>query len=90
MQAVYVERRKLVSLLIEQHPWCTAIAWVGPKLPPCHGRLTVHEVLPRGRGGSILDPANCMVLCEFHNGWVADHPKEAEALGLSKRRWNLE
>lgn len=45
----------------------------------------LHEVLSRGRGGSITDPANCIPACHYCNGAVSDNPTEAENRGFLKR-----
>jgi len=42
----------------------------------CRGPVHGHELLKRSRGGSITDMDNVVLLCQFHNGWVEDHPKE--------------
>lgn len=49
---------------------------------PCFGPIHGHELLPRGRGGSITDEKNIMMACNGHNGWASTHTKEAEALGI--------
>jgi hypothetical protein len=41
-----------------------------------------HEVLSRGRGGSITDPGNGVPLCRTGHTWVTEHPAGAEALGM--------
>lgn len=53
----------------------------------CLGRLTGHELLSRGRGGSIINPANIVAACERHNGYLHDNPEKAHALGLLKHAW---
>lgn len=60
---------------------------VGDEILRCYGPVNGHELLKRSRGGSILDVTNITLLCQFHNGWVEDNPKEAEALGLAKHSW---
>lgn len=82
MERVYRERRKLVAELLEERPWCEMR--VHPAI--CTRRATeVHEVLSRGRGGSILDRENCMVGCHSCHAWVTTHPKEAEERGLLRK-----
>ena len=44
-------------------------------------RLEVHHILTRGRGGRLLDPDNCLVLCPDCHGRVHDHPKWATEKG---------
>lgn len=47
-----------------------------------------HEVLTRGRGGSALDPDNCVALCRRAHDWVTLHPCGAEVLGLMLPSWS--
>jgi hypothetical protein len=47
------------------------------------GEVHGHEILKRSRGGSITDPNNVALLCDFHNGWVEDFPLTAMKLGLA-------
>ena len=58
----------------------------------CHGEVWGHEILKRSRAGStdenLLDVGNQVPLCNFHNGYVEDHPKEAERMGLAKHSWD--
>lgn len=62
------------------------ICELGPIIgTPCFGPIHGHEVLPRGRGGSITDPENIMLACDGHNGWASEHTDEAEALGILKK-----
>lgn len=48
----------------------------------CFGPLTKHEILPRGRGGSITDPANIATVCAEHNRKLS---QDVETM-----RWGLE
>ena len=48
----------------------------------------VHEVLSRARGGSILDRANCRVLCHECHRWVTEHPAAAVAAGWLAHSWS--
>jgi len=59
------------------------------KLMGCYGPVHGHEILKRSRGGSITDMQNVVLLCNFHNGWIEDFPKEAHAMGLSKHAWEV-
>lgn len=52
----------------------------------CGGPLDVDEIVPRGRGGDYLDPANCQLLCRNHHRWKHEHPLRATALGFLKSR----
>lgn len=77
----YTARRRLVAAMLEPPTRCAA----GERTPPgtCTGRATqVHEPLTRARGGSILDPANCLPVCAACHRWVHDHDAEATAVGL--------
>lgn len=47
----------------------------------CFGPLHLHEPAHR-RNSDILDPDQCMLLCDWHNGWCEDNPLIAEVLGL--------
>lgn len=39
-------------------------------------RGSVHEIVPRSRGGSPFEPANCVTLCEPHHQDVQQHRSE--------------
>jgi hypothetical protein len=40
------------------------------------------ERLPRGRGGSITDPGNLLLLCRAHHDWKHAHPHAAAEMGI--------
>lgn len=80
MSAVYVERRKLVAKLIEEHPACQRCKF--------DWAVDVHEIKSRGRGGSILDESNCVTLCRECHDFLTTHPRQAEAEGLSVHSWD--
>ena len=44
----------------------------------CYGPLNGHEVITRADGGSITDPDNIVLLCDFHNGWCDLNHDEAD------------
>lgn len=46
----------------------------------CYGTLCAHEPAHR-RNVDILDPANSVTSCSFHNGWAEDHPALAYEIG---------
>ena len=49
----------------------------------CNGlAIELHEPLTRGRGGSILDPANTVAICRSCHDWIHAHPAAATDLGL--------
>jgi hypothetical protein len=55
---------------------------VGANVGRCFGGVHGHELKKRSGGGSITDPENIVLLCNFHNGYVEDHPSMALQLGL--------
>lgn len=82
MERTYRERRLLVAALLDAHPMCQRCG---------QARSTeVHEVLSRARGGSILDPDNCVALCHDCHAWVTTHPAQALAAGWLRSSWDLE
>jgi hypothetical protein len=64
---------------------CGALSY--GSLDDIKGNVQVHEMVTRGRGGSILDPDNCVALCPPAHSWVTAHPRGAEALGLMLPSW---
>lgn len=50
----------------------------------CKGKLEIHHLLARGRGGKH-DLENLLTLCLRHHAWVTEHPAEASRLGLNRR-----
>lgn len=44
----------------------------------------LHEILPRGRGGSITDEENTVPTCRGHNGELTESPEWGYRLGLLK------
>jgi hypothetical protein len=65
--------------------WCQVILLI-QQIDPDHRCglhvVDVHEVYPRGRGGSILDEGNCIAICRPCHRWVDAHPAQATELGL--------
>lgn len=53
----------------------------------CSGPMDCHELVSRARGGSIVDPANVVLLCRRIHDFVTTHPAEAHRLGLSLHSW---
>jgi hypothetical protein len=89
----YAEARKEVVAFVHardvvcQAPRLYGEAWARGDFiagfPMCGGGvLDVHEVHTRGRGGSAIDPGNCLLLCRWHHRWVHGHPSEATTLRL--------
>jgi hypothetical protein len=58
-----------------------------PGTPPCYGYVNGHEILKRSRGGSIIDMANVVLLCDLHNDWVEMNPTWAHDVGLAAHNW---
>lgn len=65
----YTERRKLVAQILEARPVCER----------CRSAPStdVHELKTRARGGSILDPGNCVALCRTCHTHVHDTNDES-------------
>lgn len=78
-QRVNRERRRIVAELPKGTcpvPGCISVA------------DSPHEPHTRGRGGSIVDPENIVMLCWFHNWQIsAEEPVWAYELGLLKHSW---
>lgn len=76
-------RRDVVQrLLAERGPYCQA------RLPCCDTRaVDPHEIVPRGRGGSIVDGRNILLVCRTCHIYITEHDVEACELGLSARSW---
>lgn len=47
----------------------------------------VHEILTRGRGGSIYEPDNCLSLCRSCHTYITDNPRWAEENGFIVPSW---
>lgn len=45
-----------------------------------------HEVLTRGRGGSITDPDNILMVCRPCHTYITEHPREADCAGFTVPR----
>jgi hypothetical protein len=43
--------------------------------------------LTRGRGGSIIDSENVVLVCRAHHGWIHREPVAAGRLGLLVHSW---
>lgn len=79
-----LERVPLVRTMLAGQPLCQLT------LPGCTGLAdTVHELLPRGRGGSITDPDNCKVACAYCNDAASNrHITEAQDRKLLLHSWD--
>jgi 5-methylcytosine-specific restriction endonuclease McrA len=71
MEEVYVERRSIVSRLLSERS-CERCGDAGHD---------VHEKVSRGRGGSIVEITNLVVLCRTCHRFVTDNPIQAESEG---------
>lgn len=99
----YVERRKLVSDLLSQRPYCEAcvIFYVFDTIqnsPPFEGpppmgvvkvnkSKDIHELVNRSQGGSILEKDNLLAVCRPCHNRITTEPKLAEKLGLHLEGW---
>jgi hypothetical protein len=90
-EEIYKLRRPLVQRLLTEKPWCEAC----PIFAVIDGKATykripsmdVHEVISRGRGGSILDERNLMCLCRPCHNRITTHPAEGESVGALLPSW---
>lgn len=93
MEKIYRERRPLVERMLKEHEWCEQCVKI-QKIDPAHrcGLRTVdiHEILTRGRGGSILSSTNLVAICRLGHDWLGAHPKEAQMIGLTRWSWEGE
>lgn len=91
-EETYKERRLIVARLLTERPLCEACpifaTYDGKKTFKCHESIDVHEIVSRGRGGSILDENNLITVCRFpcHSRITGDS-KTAEFLGLAMPGW---
>lgn len=74
------------QVMFRDHGECQARTWGLDHR--CSGPLTVHHLRNRGMGGAATsdnDLDNLLVVCDWANHWIAEHPRDAEALGLYRR-----
>jgi len=87
----YVERRKIVKLLIEERQWCEACPVFaqhdGVSVYKRNQSCDVHEIIRRSQGGSILDMENLMCVCRPCHTRIGNYPQLAFDLGLAKHGW---
>ena len=90
-QREYVERRKLVKRLLEEHPYCQACPVFaehdGKYTYVRSGSVDIHELKRRSQGGSITDESNCMAVCRPCHDRIGQEPQLAVDLGLAKKSW---
>ena len=90
-EQVYVERRKIVSSMLAEYPFCFAC----PIFAKHDGLTTfihknsvdVHELVRRSQGGSILDEENLVTVCISCHSRIGEEPSLAFSLGLAKHSW---
>jgi hypothetical protein len=77
------ERRKAMKIVRARDVGC-----VGRGVLPafCFGPTHGHEIITRAQGGSITDPRNILLLCDFHNCWVDLNHDVAVELGFRVSR----
>jgi len=89
-----LRRERMLGHFGERDEWACQFAEFRERVPllpiaagPCFAEVHGHEILKRSRGGSITDISNIILLCNFHNCWLEDHPHLAAELGLAKHSW---
>jgi hypothetical protein len=75
-----VRRRMLAELGAVRGPTC--------EVPWCRRRwVDGHEPMTRGRGGSIVDPSNCKLVCRRHNEELTMEPAWGYEIGFLRHSW---
>ena len=91
-EADYELRRPLVRRLLQERPWCEAcpvFATHDEKVTYVRqASVDIHEVLTRGRGGSILDESNLLAVCRSCHRRIGNYPALANELGLTRASWD--
>lgn len=88
MEQIYRRRRELVADMLDNSGgdnWCQVILLIQQVDTEHRCGLyvdDVHELLTRGRGGSITDADNCIAICRPCHDWIGRNPALAEDLGL--------
>lgn len=87
------QRVPAIKAAMEAHQPCQASARIADVDLAVANRcglaaVDLHEVLTRGRGGSITDMANMILVCRPCHTWITEHPIEAEQLGLVQSSWS--
>lgn len=87
-------RRDVVERILRERQWCQwwepgEVSDVAIRVRQCAERsTTVHEILRRSAGGSIIDETNLMAVCEKHHDWIHFvDPAEARRRGFLKSRY---
>jgi len=90
-EAEYVERRKLVAKMLDDHRYCQACPVFarhdGVIAYTRRGSVDIHELVRRSQGGSILDESNCIAVCRECHVRIGNYPQLAFELGLAKHGW---
>lgn len=73
-QRVYRKRREFVEQQLHLYPLCERCG--------TQPSVDVHEVVGRGRGGSILDENNVRCLCRRCHDFITTRPSQAEREGF--------
>lgn len=89
-EALYKIRRPMIREAMERGQLCQACIPIADVDIAAANRCGIravdcHERVPRGRGGSIIDPSNFVWVCRSAHNWIHDHPREAEIVGLLAR-----
>jgi hypothetical protein len=79
-----VERREFVREFLEENPLCQAQIEDVCRLVA----VDVHEILTRARGGSIVDPDNCLALCRACHRFITDNPAFSNEQGFTVSSWS--
>ena len=78
MKKIYREQRvPLVRMILIEHPFCQRCLMKASTDP--------HELVPRGRGGSITDKTNLVALCRDCHSWIHGHPIQATREGWLRK-----
>jgi|TARA_Y100000034_G_scaffold60735_1_gene73773 5-methylcytosine-specific restriction endonuclease McrA len=87
----YVERRKTVSRLLAERPYCEACPVFAVHdevtLYTRRASVDIHELKRRSQGGSILDDENLLAVCRECHDRIGNHPKLAIELKLALPGW---
>ncbi len=79
------QRRAVIKKVLEHRKACEAGRLIGTvdNKHRCSGQPDdIHEPLTRARGGSIVDPANMVVVCRLCHDWIHVNPRLATSVGL--------
>jgi hypothetical protein len=85
MQETYKKRSAFVKQFLSIYPHCQA-RWD----ENCYTiSVDVHEIIPRGVGGKIVDDNwdNFLAVCRYCHRQITDNPSEAQERGLRKWSW---